>query len=216
MMAAELVRKLLCPDDVSCMICGAEKGMGNGSGLCAQCVKELLPYGGGRSIQKTPLYAAFEYGGAAAKLIRGLKYENKRYMALPLGMGLARVFADEGLQADGIVAVPLHKKRLRHRGYNQSEILARQLSQRVGIPLWPDVLLRIRDTAQQVGLDEQERIKNVQGAFLCNPPLDGRRVLLIDDVCTTGATLLACMQALCEKGASVVLLTACEVSDTAG
>ncbi len=211
MKAADAIRRLVCPDDVSCMLCGTERGMGNGAGLCEKCKRELVCFDGERRLQKVPLYAAYVYQSAAATLIHGLKYENKRYMALPLVLGLARVYTEKGLRADGIVPVPLHKKRQRMRGFNQSEILSDGLCERIGTPLWSDVLSRTRDTAQQVGLEEGERLQNVQDAFACSIDLSGKRVVVVDDVCTTGATLLACLQALHAKGAEVTLLAAATV-----
>ena len=211
MKAVQAIRKLVCPDDVSCMLCAEERGMGSGTGLCEACRKELVRFDGERSLQKAPLYAAYTYQGAAAKLIHGLKYENKRYMALPLTLGLASVYMEKGLRADGIIPVPLHKKRQRMRGYNQSEILAAGLSERTGVPLWRDALVRVRDTKQQVGLNESERLQNVQGAFVCGVDLFGKRVVVVDDVCTTGATMLSCLKALHDKGAQAALLVAATV-----
>lgn len=211
MRAGEALRKLVCPDDVSCMLCGAETGMGSGTGLCEKCRKGLIGFDGERIVRGTPLYAAYEYHGAAATLIHGLKYENKRYMALPLVRGLEAVFVQTGLEADGIMAVPLHKKRLKQRGFNQSELLAAGLSERLGVPLLRQAILRVRDTKQQVGLDEAERWQNVEGAFSCGENIAGRHVILLDDVCTTGATLLACAQALQQQGAVVTLMAAATV-----
>ncbi len=207
----EAIRRMVCPDDVSCMLCGEERGMGGGTGLCDKCNRELVTFDGERSVQKAPLYAAYVYQSAAAKLIHGLKYENKRYMALPLILGLTRVYTEKGIAADGIIPVPLHKKRQRMRGYNQSEILAAGLCERVHAALWRNVLLRVRDTSQQVGLLEHERLQNVKDAFACSVDLHGKHVVLLDDVCTTGATLSACMLALEAQGAAVTLLAAATV-----
>jgi ComF family protein len=104
-----------------------------------------------------------------------------------------------------IVPVPLHSHRLRDRGYNQSELLAEQLGSAMGMRVAADVLLRVRSTIPQVGLRSDQRRKNVKGAFRCaGTALKGLDVLLVDDVCTTGATLEACSVALQEAGAGHV------------
>lgn len=106
---------------------------------------------------------------------------------------------------DIIVPVPLHTTRLRERGYNQAALLAREMARQVGLAVDERTLLRQRSTAPQVELDIEQRKENVHGAFRCSSDaLAGRRVLLIDDVCTTGATLEACAVAVQEGGADCV------------
>ena len=106
------------------------------------------------------------------------------------------------MEADVIVPVPLHSHRLRERGYNQAALLAREMARQCGLLLDEQTLVRQRATAPQVELDVRQRKENVRGAFStrCNA-LIGRNVLLVDDVCTTGATLEACAQVLREAGA---------------
>ncbi len=109
------------------------------------------------------------------------------------------------LSDDIIVPVPLHKERRRHRGFNQAALLAHELSGPVGLPVDETTLVRHRATASQVGLDVEARRKNVRDAFRCSTHrLADRRVLLIDDICTTGSTLEACAVALREGGATRV------------
>ena len=162
-----LLQEMLCPTDVSCMLCASEKGMGNGSGLCHTCLCALVAFEGQRDIGGFTMHASYVYRDSAASLIHGMKYENKRYMALPLIRGLVGTFCAKALHCDGIVPVPLHPRRKRQRGFNQSLLLAKGLSEGVRVPLWPGVLSRTRNTPQQVNLDEAERWKNVSGAFLC-------------------------------------------------
>lgn len=96
-----------------------------------------------------------------------------------------------------IIPVPLHPKRLRERGYNQAALLAKQLEKISGLPVLEEALVRVRDTLPQTNLNAQQRKENMREAFYCpEPALAGRQVLLIDDVCTTGATLEACSLAL--------------------
>ena len=101
------------------------------------------------------------------------------------------------MPAEVIVPVPLHENRLRARGYNQAALLAQVLGQKIGLPISEGTLARVRETLPQVGLGAQERKENVRDAFRClDDGLAGRRVLLVDDVCTTGSTLEACSLAL--------------------
>jgi ComF family protein len=107
---------------------------------------------------------------------------------------------------DLVVPVPLHPRRLRERGFNQSLLLARQVSKRQSIPLDFTSLQRVRQTAPQTRLSGPERRKNVRGAFRVTAPesVAGRRVLLVDDVFTTGATIQECTESLLEAGAKEV------------
>jgi ComF family protein len=122
-----------------------------------------------------------------------------------LGEMMVSYWQDVHLPADVILPVPLHARRLRERGYNQASLLARELGKGVGLPVLENALIRVRDTAPQVDLKAKERQENVRGAFHC--PDDrwaGKRVLLIDDVYTTGATLEACSLALKQRGVRIV------------
>jgi len=111
----------------------------------------------------------------------------------------------DDLAADVVVAVPLHPNREWQRGYNQALLLAREVARRSGLPLVTKALRRWKDTPAQVGLEGMEaRRANVEGVFRAHKSLSDLRVLLVDDVCTTGATLEACALALKEKGAVAV------------
>jgi ComF family protein len=113
------------------------------------------------------------------------------------------------MTVDVIVPVPLHADRLRERGYNQAALLAHELARQARLAVDEQTLVRKRATASQIKLDAKQRKENVHDAFYCSDSsLAGKRVLLVDDVCTTGATLEACAIALQESGAlSVQALT---------
>lgn len=135
--------------------------------------------------------------------VHQLKYRNLRAIA-PLLAHLLRGYLNESpLPGEIIVPVPLHQKRLRERGYNQSFLLARELGKRRGLPVIPDCLIRLRHVLPQARTaNVAERRQNVAGAFACRDErLRGKAVLLIDDVATSGATLDACAAALKEAGA---------------
>ena len=143
--------------------------------------------------------------GVVRDMVHSLKYQNLRASAPDLGRLLAAYLAANPLPADILIPVPLHGRRERERGYNQSELLARELGRRTDMQVETRVLRRTRHAPPQVSLKDQgERRRNIEGAFECMSELNGQRVLLIDDVVTTGATMSACAGALKGAGASSV------------
>jgi ComF family protein len=147
------------------------------------------------------------HGGPLRQAIHEFKYRDLQCLAVPLGRLMADrwpVLAPQ-LAFDSIVPVPLHPRRHRQRGYNQSALLARELGNCLQKPVVQDALVRIRATVPQVGLNPIERQNNVRGAFRCKSRgLSGMRVLLVDDVRTTGSTLESACLALREAGATSV------------
>lgn len=136
--------------------------------------------------------------------IHDFKYEGTRDLAAPLAEWLAAAWRLHHLSADLIVPVPLHAQRERERGYNQSALLAQHLSAAVGVPVAPAELVRTVRTRPQVGLTQAQRRANIAGAFRCAGRVTDLRVVLVDDVCTTGSTLEACAQELKAAGAAAV------------
>ncbi len=153
--------------------------------------------------------SAVYFEGVLREAVHRLKYYGRTILAEPLGDLMAVYWTQHPMPADVIVPVPLHTARLRERGYNQAALLAREMARQVGLALNEQTLVRQRATASQVKLDARQRRENVHDAFRCSgDALTGKQVLLIDDVCTTGATLAACAVALHEGGArSVQALT---------
>lgn len=148
--------------------------------------------------------AAAIFASPLREAIHHLKYENERVLAGPLAALMVAAWPRIGSHADLIVPVPLHRSRQKERGYNQSALLADALGQAVDVPVNPKALIRTRATRQQVGLGHAERAQNVAGAFTCHGDLTNQRIVLIDDVCTTGSTLEACAKALRTAGATSV------------
>lgn len=151
------------------------------------------------------LRSAVAYDGPIELAIQRFKYEGWRRLAEPLALLLSERLVVEGLSAPWVLAVPLHPTRLRHRGFNQAELLARELRRRLALTKPPGELIRTRHTPPQVGHDRLWRLENVRGAFEWRgPDLAGRSVLIVDDVATTGATIEACAVALKASGAGPV------------
>jgi ComF family protein len=146
--------------------------------------------------------APFLMQGVLRELIHRFKYRNLRSAAPELGGLLADHISAHPLPGGLIVPVPLHPRRLRRRGYNQAELLARELSRRVELPVAPGLLVRCRDAPPQVRTgSRRQRTDNVRGGFACVSGIRGLEVLLIDDVSTTGSTLSECASVLKHAGA---------------
>jgi ComF family protein len=177
-----------------CRRCGAEvEHARNGCG-CRNRIRRL-----------TRLRSAAAYEGPLEKALHRFKYEGRRPLALPLALLLAERMAVDGLAAELVTWVPLHERRHRRRGYNQAELLGRELARLCGLPTVAG-LVRVRDTPPQVGLDRLRRQTNVADAFRWEGKECARRsLLLVDDVATTGATLEACAGALKAAGAGAVI-----------
>lgn len=139
--------------------------------------------------------------GAAERAVHALKYRGRRALAGPLGDLMAARLAMDGYSAALVLAVPLHLRRQRQRGYNQAELLASRVRERIQAGRPAGSLERTRQTPAQVGQDAVRRRENMAGAFRWNGEPGARRpVILVDDVVTTGATLDACAGALRESG----------------
>ncbi len=139
------------------------------------------------------------------ELVYSLKYRNVRASAPRLAELLSAHLMEKSLDADILIPVPLHPSRERERGYNQSDLLAREISNSTGIPMEAGLLARMRNTPPQVTMNSpEERRRNVVGAFECVGNVAGKRVLLIDDVVTSGATVAECSAQLRKVGAAGV------------
>jgi ComF family protein len=156
-----------------------------------------------------PVVAAGRYSPPLSHAIRRLKFEGRPELARPLAtLLLAELGALSFAPDDAWVPVPLHRARLVERGFNQAALLARALADGTGGVYAPRTLERRRATEQQARLGRAERRDNALGAFVLRRPVAGGRVVLVDDVVTTGATARACLEALREGGADVLAIVA--------
>jgi ComF family protein len=176
----------LCPN------CGRSQASGI---VCPSCRQRQTEIDGIRS--------PFRFDEIIRKAIHQLKYRNLRAISPCLAELLADYFRSNPLPGEALVCVPLHPRRLRERGYNQSTLLARELSRRIDLPVIEDCLIRVKQAQPQVrAVDVEERRRNVADAFVClDEMVSGKQIILIDDVCTSGATLESCAAALKSKGA---------------
>jgi ComF family protein len=149
--------------------------------------------------------AAYRSRGIVRRLVHQFKYGHQQHLRHPIAKWLGETLGDPRLRGrhfDAIVPVPLHPARERERGFNQAALLAELLSKRAGIPL-RNALLRVRYTTTQTAYDRQERMENLKDAFCLrkNADVRGSRMLLVDDVLTTGSTLSECARVLRDGGA---------------
>jgi ComF family protein len=197
----ELVRHPLCS------LCGRPfAGAGGDDHPCGACIKGAPHFVQARAWACYPREELDEQ--PLRSVVQKFKYGRKVSFGKPLGRLMARGCAEflQECDADLIVPVPLHPARLRWRGFNQSVLLARQISRACLTPMDPFVLLRSRATPPQTQLTEAERRRNMRGAFTLNPDrtIEDKTILLIDDVYTSGATVNECSRALRRGGAGAV------------
>ena len=210
---------VLAPQD--CFVCGAESA---GDAVCEACARALpnrppsacprcgLPgLDGGCCAaceREKPAYdatlALYDFVFPVDAMVHALKYRHRLSMASFFGAALAARAQDFGAQADLILPMPLHPRRLAERGFNQAVELARPLARVRGLPLGLAVVSKLRDIPAQAGLDREARLRNPRGAFECDVSLQGQRVIVVDDVMTTGATLGELARTLKRQGASWV------------
>jgi ComF family protein len=151
----------------------------------------------------------FEKEGVFQVIVHNLKYSGVQALGVELGRRLGKVVVERGIHADAIIPVPLHRRKLRERGYNQAELIARGLSEVSGIPVRCDLVRRKKYTTTQTQLTLTERRANMEEAFEVSPirkcEARDKTFIVIDDVVTTGSTMIACASALRAAGALGVI-----------
>jgi ComF family protein len=242
--AADTTRAILCSalDLALPRLCAACRAPVEGQGLCPACWSKLsfisrpycerlgIPFvydpGPGilsmEAIADPPAYnrarAAVRFDEVSRALVHALKYGDRLDLAPMMGRWLGHAGRELLAESDALVPVPLHWRRNWARRFNQSAMLAAEISATSGVPIAAGAIKRVKSTAQQVGLSRSERAANVQGAFRVPPEqktaVAGRRLVLIDDVLTSGATAEGCARALLRAGAvNVDVLVFARVAD---
>ena len=186
-------------------ICGkCGRVLANEAEFCDTCIRSERAFVRARS--------CYVYEGAPKKFVYRLKFGGRRYLAAFIAEAMVDRYLDCGFECDCVVAVPLSAKRKRKRGYNQSELIAEELSCRLKLPLIDGALVKTKENKSQAKLKRREREENVRGVYEVTSPetFKGRRVLVVDDVMTTGATLGEVSRVLYKaKARSVEALTYC-------
>lgn len=187
-----------------CTICGIPFAGAGNDHICGQCLAHPPHFDSAR--------AHLLHEGSARNMIHAFKYHYRTHLRRPLALlaleGLTGFITEQ--KPDVIVPVPLHRLRLRSRGFNQAVLLGKFFSARLSLPMLTKGLLRIRQTEPQIELSGEERRNNVKGAFAVSDPacIKGKRILLLDDVMTTGSTADECAKELKKAGAiSVIVIT---------
>ena len=188
---------------LSCDACGAPlPGRETGQALCDDCIITPRPWQKGRAV--------FQYEGNGRRIVLALKHGDRTDLAKPAAQWLANAGRDILTDGTLLVPVPIHWSRLLRRKYNQAAEISRALSKLTGLECCQDALLRTKRTASQNGMTIAQRQMNMTNAINVNPKryqqLDGRRICLIDDVMTSGATLSACTSAAYDAGADQVFV----------
>jgi len=211
-----------------CSLCGQRLAEENGLFFCRDCLAKFsplvspfcslcsLPFSGppgsdhlcGRCLEEPPAFSAVTacgiYEGRLREAVHHLKYREKFQLGRALGFLVAEKTASRHCRQpfDLVVPVPLHRRRLQERTYNQALLLAEAIGRYLAVPVKPNLLRRFRPTAPQQGLTERDRLDNLKGVFDVTEKIEGMRLLLVDDVMTTGATARECGRVLLRGGAS--------------
>ena len=145
------------------------------------------------------------FTGPVREAVHSLKYRGVRAAAPAIAKLIAAALNSNSVDADLLIPVPLHPRRERQRGYNQSALLGKEVSRLSDIPVYENAMRRVRDAPPQVSMKSaEERLRNIRGAFECVGDVEGKRILLVDDVVTTGSTMSACATPLKAAGAASV------------
>ena len=188
-LCSSCLEKLPFNDKKVCLCCGAP--VENEADYCLRCMDTKRAFDKCRSV--------FVYDGLAKKVLLSFKYGEKKYLKNLLAKLMTDKYLSERFEADVVTFVPMTKKEQRKRGYNQSELLAKGISDVTSIPVCTNCLTRTHNNATQTHKSGFERWENAEGLFSATseaPLLKGRHILFIDDVLTTGATITACIDAL--------------------
>jgi ComF family protein len=175
----------------TCKICGRVLGKGLKIDICSNCNNKKPSF--------DCAFSSFVYTDIIKEVIHGYKFSDRYDFYKVLASYMVDTFIEKDINVDYITWVPMHKVRKKERGYNQAELLAREMAKHLNIKAVP-LLKRIKNTKAQSLLKRDDRLKNLKGAIICTSKVDGKSILLIDDVFTTGATAEECSKVLKNSG----------------
>ena len=226
----EKVLDSLFPRDIKCIFCGDELTRESENSTCNKCLKSLpfikrkcqrcggeMHLGLGNICKNCKLNnhnfvqarSVFNYDEGVTKVIHMLKYRGKLYLAKPMSKFMAQELAIWDVSPDMITAVPLHKNREKERGYNQSRLLAENIAKYVKLP-YVEIVDKIVDNPSQTQLGYEKRRENVKGVYKLKPnirrKIKGKKILIVDDIFTTGATVDELSKVLLDGGASEIFV----------
>ena len=220
---------MMFPKHTTCIICNAELNHGNDNEICESCQQDL-PFSNGKTCERCGMsissmarvcnrcknrektfkfaMSPFNYEDTIIKIVHGLKYKNQKYVVPTMAYYMAECYKQHKAKCDLIIPVPIHESRRKQRGYNQSELIANDLKDKINLPLLCDVLVKNKETKAQVSLNYKERQENLKEAFkvVDKKMIKNKIVLLVDDVFTTGATAAVCTKQLLKAGAKEVIV----------
>lgn len=227
------VFSFIFPDDCTCIICGSELGENSHCGICGECIQEkMIPVSDrrcnkcGRLLKNEADYcitcqnkdrkfdyarSCYVYEGGAVIAVTSLKYRDRRYMAKYMARDMTETYYACDMDCDIVIPAPSHSERIRKRGYNQSELLAKEVAAILDKDYCTDAVIKTRNNVEQAGLGGYDREANVKGVYSkgtgCNK-LKDKKVMIVDDVLTTGATAGAIAEVVYKcKAKSVCVLT---------
>ncbi len=203
----QIILNFLFPQQ--CVICEKLINSNKTQYLCSRCMLllNLHPHVARKGIFLKECWAISHHEGVIKRLIHLFKYQNKPYLSTLFGEILSNYLKENNLLSfDLVMPVPLYKRRKEQRGYNQSELLADEVSKRTNIPVEKKTLKRVKNTISQFQLNSEQRKENMKDAFkvVNKESVFGKRVLLIDDISTTGITLEECARVLKKAKAKIV------------
>lgn len=206
----DFVLDLIYPIDIRCLVCAERYDDINKYGICKRCIESLSYINSeintNQHYSLNSINTVFEYKKAAVSMVHSLKYKGKKYLAEFMAGFMIEKLKKSVCDYDIVVPVPLHRRRMRQRGYNQSQLLAEVICKELDLSLDTESLKRVKDTKPQAKLNKVERMKNIIDAFSVEEKstFKMKRVLIIDDVFTTGATIEQCSLKLLQSGAVYV------------
>lgn len=212
MQVFEAILNMLFPS--RCLVCRGV--VASDMPLCEKCAAErkVLHRSFDVDGERLDCFAPMIYDNGFRKSFHRFKFEGKKYLGKPMARLIFELVKEKSITADVITFVPMTAEQKRHRGYNQSEVIAKELSRLMGVELC-EVLAKLRQNEVQSTLGAEARSENVKGVFSAEA-LDGERVLLVDDLVTTGATLCACTKVLKGAGAGEIVAVCAASASTRG